>query len=214
VPFELVFFDLDGTLADTCIDIANGVNFALKGLGFKPLELERIRRHIGGGAKLLIQRCLPGIEEPLLEKAYQIFLRYYAEHLVDNTTLYPHVSDVLKQLKGLRKAVVTNKPEAMSKEILKHFGILGLFYRVAGGDTFIRKKPDPEPVLTLIQECNVKGEGCLMVGDTHADIQMARAARIKVCAVTYGYHGGMDLTGADFLADSFPQVGKIIMEGR
>jgi phosphoglycolate phosphatase len=208
--FSLIFFDLDGTIADTGIDILNGVNYAMEKVGFEKLSYEKVLSYIGGGARLLIQRCVSLEEGELLERAYQHFFEFYQWHLTDNTRLYPDVEITLAKLNGIIKTIVTNKPESMSKKILEVLGIARYFDKVVGGDTLSTKKPDPAQLLFLINEFGVPREKCLMVGDTQVDIETAKRAKVFSCAASYGYGYGQDLGNADFTIKSFKELWDIV----
>jgi phosphoglycolate phosphatase len=208
--FDLVIFDLDGTLADTALDIQNGVNYAMDRVGLKRFKFEEVLGYIGGGARALIQKCLSGRDLALLEEVYQHFLDYYKIHLLDNTRLYPDVEETLESLKGVIKAVVTNKPFLMSDEILSKLGVASHFKKILGGDSLPEKKPAPLPVLTLLEEFRIPKERALLVGDTLIDIETARRAGISSCVVLYGYNQGQDLSEADFLLKEFRRLKEII----
>jgi phosphoglycolate phosphatase len=109
--------------------------------------------------------------------------------MLENTALYPGVRESLDRLKseGVPMAVLTNKPVRFSEDILKGLGVGGHFFRVYGGNSFERKKPDPWGVEVLLAEAGVTKERALMVGDSAVDVFTARNAGIAVCGVTYGF---------------------------
>jgi len=215
MKFKLISFDLDGTVADTSIDIVNSVHYAMDKEGLPRLEFEKVISYVGRGAKILIQRCLnaTGGDDAKLEDVYQIFLKHYGKHLVDNTKLYPGVKKGLASLSDTIKVVVSNKPEKMSKKVLENLGVSCYFRKILGGDSFPTKKPSPEPILSLMKEFDIPREYVLMVGDSSIDIETAKNSGIAVCGVTYGYCKKEDLVSADFLANNFQEVCEVIKRG-
>lgn len=186
---RVLIFDLDGTLIDSKLDLALAVNATLTEFGFPELPQEEIFSYIGQGAPMLVRRALGHTDDDaLVEKALPFFLRYYREHMLDNTVAYPGVRAGLEQLArdGRILTVLTNKPERISREILAGLDLAGFFASVYGGNSFERKKPDPIGVETILRETGVGPDETLFVGDSEIDVQTARNAGVRVCGVNYG----------------------------
>ncbi len=198
--FKLLVFDLDGTIADTRVDLANAVNYALQRLGRTELSVAVIGNFVGDGLQKLMERSLnaTGGNTERLEDAVESFKSYYKEHLVDNTVLYPGVGEALKSIKEQELVVLTNKPRHYSIPILEHLGVSSLFKEVYGGDTFPVKKPDPFPLLEVIKRYGVEKNQTLMIGDSLIDVNTARSAGVLICAVSYGF------TDREKLASVYP----------
>jgi phosphoglycolate phosphatase len=191
---DLLIFDLDGTLIDSRLDLANAVNAMRAHLGMSPLTNERVYTYVGNGAPLLVRRALGEKEgeqadEPLFAQALAFFMEYYGAHDVDCTTLYPGVHESLDRLRaaGKRMAVLTNKPDRMSRHILEVLGVADYFLRIYGGNSFPQRKPNPIGVATLMRETGVDRTQTMMVGDSAVDVATARNAGIACCGVTYGF---------------------------
>jgi phosphoglycolate phosphatase len=187
---DLLIFDLDGTLIDSKLDLALAVNAARGHMGLGPLENERVYSYVGNGAPALLRRVLgPEASDEDVQRALDFFLAYYAEHKLDNTTLYPGVREALDRFRrhGVKMAVLTNKPVRVSKAILDGLGVGEHFFRVYGGNSFEQKKPDPIGVETILAESGAARGDTLMVGDSAVDIRTARNAGIQSCGVTYGF---------------------------
>ncbi len=187
---DLLIFDLDGTLVDSKLDLAQAVNATRRHMGMSPLDNERVYSYVGNGAPVLIRRAMGAqATEPEVQEALEFFLEYYREHYLDFTTLYPGVREALDRLRdgGKRMAVLTNKPVGISRAILDGLGVGGHFFQVYGGNSFDLKKPDPVGVHTLMREAGVPADRTLMIGDSGVDIQTARNAGIASCGVTYGF---------------------------
>lgn len=187
---DLLIFDLDGTLIDSKLDLALAVNATLAHMGMPPLEVDQVSTYVGNGAPVLIRRALgEQATEAEIEEALEFFLEYYRAHELDNTRLYPGVSQSLDRLyaAGKRLAVLTNKPVAMSRAIVEGLGVGARFFRVYGGNSFDFKKPHPVGVEALLTETGVGRARTLMIGDSSVDIQTARNAGVSSCGVTYGF---------------------------
>ncbi len=187
---RLLIFDLDGTLIDSRLDLANSVNAARDHLGMAPISNETVYTYVGNGVPALIKRSLgEGATEAELQVAQQFFLDYYRHHMLDFTTLYPGTKEALAALAeaGVKLAVLTNKPVRFSQAIIDGLGIAPLFVKVYGGNSFEQKKPHPIGIQTLISECQVTRENTVMIGDSAVDIQTARNASVRAWGVSYGF---------------------------
>jgi phosphoglycolate phosphatase len=187
---ELVIFDLDGTLIDSRLDLANAVNATRRHMGMPALANERVYTYVGNGAPVLVRRALgEGASDADVEQALEFFLDYYRHHDLDYTVLYAGVRETLDRLRsaGKRMAVLTNKPVRMSRHIVEGLGIKNHFFQVYGGNSFETKKPHPMGAEALMQEAGVPREDTLMVGDSAVDVQTARNAGIRCAGLTYGF---------------------------
>jgi phosphoglycolate phosphatase len=197
VGYELLVFDLDGTLIDSAPDISASLRRVLIRMGREPIPHERVVAAIGGGVKKLIERTTTPPFEPVVEA----FMAEYAAHLLDATALFPGVADTLARLPG-RKIVLSNKPERLSKQAVEGLGIGRHFEAVYGGDSFPVRKPDAE----CLRRATGGASGVLVVGDSGVDRETARNGGVPFCAVTYGYFKPGELDGADFRIDRFDQL--------
>ncbi len=205
---RLLVFDLDGTLVDSKVDLANAVNAALESFDLAPLPHPVIYSYVGDGASALILRALPKEKADVLPKVLDRFLAYYRRHLLDTTRAYPGVVEALRKWAGIyRMAVLTNKGVAMTREILSGLSLDGYFFDVRGGDSFRTRKPDPEGLLHILREAGVEAREAIMVGDSRNDVQAGMAAGAVTCGVTYGL-GTSGFAGhpPDFTVDRFPDL--------
>jgi phosphoglycolate phosphatase len=187
---DLLIFDLDGTLIDSRLDLANAVNATRAHMGMEALTNERVYSYVGNGAPVLIRRAMgEQATEAELQEALEFFLEYYRDHDLDFTTLYPGVKESLDRLlaAGKKMAVLTNKPVRMSRHIVEGLGVGNYFFQVYGGNSFEFKKPNPIGIEALMKEAGVNRAATLMVGDSYVDVQTARNAQVKCCGVTYGF---------------------------
>jgi phosphoglycolate phosphatase len=194
---DLLIFDLDGTLIDSQLDLANSVNAMLRHFGRNELSREVIANYIGDGAPMLLRRALGDPDDGrYMHEALDFFLQYYRAHKLDNTTLYPGMREALVAVRwsennGKRQermfAVLSNKPVGPSTKILEGLGIRDQFVQVYGGNSFPTKKPDPKGAMALLEETGTQPEEAIIIGDTEIDIITARNAGTWSCGVNYGF---------------------------
>lgn len=197
---RLLIFDLDGTLVDSETDLALSVNAVRAQMGFGPLPRATVASYVGQGVTVLMQRALGDqATTENLKKAVELFLAYYRLHMLDNTVPYPGVREALDALSDWKMAVLTNKPERFSRDLLAGLRMAGYFAFIYGGNSFAQKKPDPIGVVKLMDDMGFAKEQTLIVGDSDTDVMTARNAGVKVCGVSYGL-------GSRTLADTPPDA--------
>jgi len=185
--FDLILFDLDGTLIDSKVDIANSVNFTLSDLGLPQRTLEEIFSFVGDGVKQLLRLSVGEGNATQYEEALRIFRMHYLKHCLDNTQFYPKVREVLSHLDGRQCAVVTNKTLEYTLQIIQGLGAAGYFAAIESPRDSSELKPDPGMLLRVLESVHVPANRTLMVGDSTNDVRAAQAIGVKVCAVGYGY---------------------------
>lgn len=214
MPIKLIIFDLDGTLIDSSRDITDAINYAIRPYGLSPLTTKDTIKLVGEGISRLIEKLLsntpfPGNEE-VRKTVMDRFLEYYSNHLLDNTRDYPGVRYTLERLGDYKKAVISNKREALSRRILEGLGLSNFFDSIIGSDSTPVKKPSPLPILKVLAELDVKPQEAIMVGDSNLDIEAGRAAGLRTVSVTYGYRPYEMIKDADFVIDRIGDLEEII----
>jgi phosphoglycolate phosphatase len=193
MPPPIIVFDLDGTLIDTAPDLIDTLDFILAREGLPLVPYAEARKLIGGGAKMMIERALQTdgrIGTPAAhDQLYGEFVAHYAGRLADRSRPFPGVEAALDALaaRGHRLAVCTNKLEWLSQRLLDALGLTAYFAAICGQDTFGVQKPDPEMLRRTIARAGGRPERAVMVGDSATDIKTARAARVPVVGVDFGY---------------------------
>ena len=203
-------FDLDGTLVHTAPDITRALNVLLAGRGLACVGIAQVSQWVGTGAKELIRTALAAQHLTLPEHELDALLAQYAEYYEANavvdSVLYPAARATVEALaeRGDQLAIVTNKLSAVARQVLIHFGLDTYFPVLVGGADVAAGKPDPAPLLEACRRLNVAPTRCIMVGDSVNDVRAARAAGMRVIAVTYGYNHGQPISVAepDRLVDS------------
>ena len=185
---KLLIFDLDGTLVDSCRDLATAVNLMRRHFQLPPLPVGTITGYVGNGVRMLVARALEGTAVNI-DEALRIQGPLYRAHVTDETTLYPGVLEGLRQLRaeGHVLAVATNKPAEATELILKHFGIWDWFISVLAGGSFPVLKPDPDMVFHIMDKAGIGPDDTWVVGDNYTDLECARRAGARSIFLAYGY---------------------------
>ena len=210
----LLVFDLDGTLIDSSRDLCASINATLAHLGRLPLPPSLISSFIGDGAAALVQRALQAgakaggsqdsmdVQTELFSDAFAYFLSFYRLHKLDTTVCYPGVLEALTTIRErhprLPLAVLTNKPVNPSREICAALGLSQFFFANYGGDSFSAKKPSAEGLFAVMDEARalhaegskasreLHADGVVMIGDSAADVLVARACGARSVGCLYG----------------------------
>ncbi|WP_336966728.1 HAD family hydrolase [Sphingobium aquiterrae] len=207
--FEIVGFDLDGTLLDTGGDLGAAVNYALARIDRPPFPISDIRPFVGQGAKVMLERALAasgGSTAALVEECLPVLLDYYAQNLAVHTVPYPGLVVALDSLaaKGVKLAICTNKVERFAVPLMHQIGLADRFACIIGGDTVGVTKPDPAPIHEMIARAG--GGRTAFVGDTINDIAGAKNAGAASVAVSFGFDPDVSALGADAVIHHFDEL--------
>jgi len=197
---DLLVFDLDGTLVRSGDDLAASVNYTLKTLGLPIRAPETVRGFVGDGVKTLMKKALGPDALEHFDRAMDLFSAYYAEHLLDRTTLYPDVPSVLDYFERKDKVIVTNKLHGFTLQITKGLGIADRFLEIIGEDSTPFKKPDPRLLQLVMAKWGGTPERTVVIGDGVNDILLGRNAGALSCAFLNG------ITGRDKLLALAPDL--------
>jgi phosphoglycolate phosphatase len=214
--FDVVLLDLDGTLADTRLDLVGSTNHVRRNFGLSPLAAREVTGLVGHGARVLVERALGVERKELHDEGVRRFLEHYTEHCLDHTRPYAGMAEMIDSAAplGVRFAVITNKPEALSRRILAGLDLLQDLVDVVGGDTFPERKPHPRGVEHLLTRCGAERSQALLVGDSAVDVATGRAARIAMCGVLWGFDPeGLLANPPELLARDAAELGRIIRDG-
>jgi phosphoglycolate phosphatase len=212
-----IVFDLDGTLVDTAPDLIATLNLILTREGLPQMPYDAARRLIGGGARGMIERALRAearqCSKAEIDRMFGAFIEHYAAHIADASRPFPQLEASLDRLaaKGRRLAVCTNKFEWLSVRLLDTLGLARHFAAICGQDTFGVMKPDPKILLETILRAGGNPADAIMVGDSGTDVRTARAARVPVIAVDFGYSEvPIETLGPDRLIGSYADLGTAV----
>ena len=188
---QAFIFDLDGTLLDTLGDLAASVNYALKACDMPQHSIDDVRRFVGNGVRLLMERAVPdGAANPRFEEAFTTFRQHYLEHSLDTTRPYDGIMEMLQALRsrGFRTAVVSNKFYAATQELCQHFFADSIEVAIGEHEAEgIRKKPAPDTVNEALRQLGVSREHAVYVGDSDVDVATAAARGMPCISVLWGF---------------------------
>lgn len=193
---RLMIYDLDGTLVDTGEDIVQSVNHMLGQLDRGSMAREAVIRCIGRGLRVLVASCLKTDDSESIEEGMRIYRAHYKTHLLDHTVLYPSAKRLLEQFKDRTQAVLTNKPNPFTQEILRGLGVAGYFVEVIAGNGGYPRKPDPTAVRALMEKNHMAAHDVVMVGDSPIDVETGRNAGVLTVAVTHGFGDAAELVSS------------------
>jgi len=211
-----VLFDLDGTLVDSAPDIADACNELLKRHGLAALSLEQVRSMIGNGIQKLVERAFYAqkislTQQALAERSAEM-MSIYSNNLTNKTCPMPGAEALIAHLhgRGVRIAIVTNKPAQLSQKIVDHFCWQDYVSAVVGGDTLPNKKPAPDMLIYACEQMSVNVSRSIMVGDSPADIDAAIAASMVSVAICGGYTNiPTEQLGADATLESLDALHSV-----
>ncbi len=189
MKYELVIFDLDGTILDTLEDLTDSVNHALKKYGYPVRTIEEIRSFVGNGLLMLARRAIaPETDETVIQEVLAEQKAYYKEHCSDKTRPYEGIVELLGGLKeaGCKLAVVSNKAD-YAVQILCEQYFPGIFHMAVGEKENVRKKPAPDSVNAVLEELQVDRSRAVYVGDSEVDIETAQNAGLEAVLVSWGF---------------------------
>ena len=213
MSFDFLIFDLDGTLVNSQKDLTFSINCVRKDYGFEELSVEQVRSYLGSGVNALMSKAIPDVASVSLQEVVGKFEFYYGQHLTDKTVLFNGVKEMLETLKSKKKAILSNKTEDFSCEIVKRLDIFNYFVKVWGGDSIDVKKPDPKTVLDLIKLTESDISKTVMIGDSANDFLVAKAARIPSIAVMYGFSDVSQIKqyDPDFVVETAQDIVDIVL---
>jgi len=210
MKYDAILFDMDGTLLDSLDDLMDATNAILARHGYPLRSREEIRGFVGNGAAMLIRRAVPrGTDEETIARCLAEYKPYYQAHSCIKTKPYEGIPELLKTLKaeGVKLAVVSNKPDATTKDLSGRF--FGDTMTLALGDGMgLAKKPAPDMVLRAVEELGTERGRALYVGDSEVDVATAENAKLDLIAVSWGFRGREKLTeaGAKTVVDTASEL--------
>ena len=192
--FDLVIFDLDGTLIDTRFDLTTAVNEMLSSYGLPLKSVDEVTGMVGDGIRVLVERSLDTMDADI-DEAIKRFWGSYRTHLLDRSRPYPGVEELLTSLGSRKKAVLTNKSYEFTRALTDGLGLTGRFQCIVGPDSTVRMKPHTDGLCRILHETDTPANRAIMVGDGRNDILVARKAGLASVWASYGFCGREKLGG-------------------
>ena len=195
--FKAVLFDLDGTLLNTLIDLADAMNAALVHFGFPPHPVDAYKYFIGDAVETEAKRAMPESagDPQTIKKVAELSEQIYDKSWHKNTRPYPGIPDLLSNLtkRGLPMAILSNKPDHFTKIMVEKLLPAGAFEIVQGALPDVPVKPDPTSALQIAKGLSTLPEQFLYLGDTNTDMKTAVAAGMFSLGCLWGYRTADEL---------------------
>ena len=212
---KAVIFDLDGTLLDTLTDIMESVNKVLKKYQFPTHDLEAYKYFIGSGIGVLTQKSFP---QNLSAEDFELYLSEvmieYESRQTLKTQPYSGIIEMLESLnhKGIKIAILSNKPDAFAKPTVEHFFPNIKFEVVFGSREHVNRKPAPDAVFEILDLLHLEKEDCFFVGDTSTDIRTGVSAGLQTIGVSWGFRTVKELknAGATYIIDTPEEIFSLL----
>jgi phosphoglycolate phosphatase len=197
MTYKGVMFDLDGTLLDTITDLATSANTVLTRLGFSAHPVASYKQFVGDGIAMLTCRALPeNKRDEATVRSCTAAIRYeYTLRCKDATIVYDGIHELLGTLmkSGYILAVLSNKPDALTKHLIHHYFPEIRFAGIFGERDNVPHKPDPTAALEILTNLGVEPEQCVYLGDSKTDMETAVAAGMYPVGVLWGFRGAQEL---------------------
>jgi phosphoglycolate phosphatase len=205
---RLIVYDLDGTLVDTAEDITRAVNYMLEHFNHPPLPRKAVLQYVGYGLHHLIKECLKINDPVAIERGIDRYAEYYTDHLLDYSRLYPLAQDVLDYFKDRTQAVITNKPNPYSLNILTGLGVADYFREIIAGEDGYPSKPNPTGLQAIMERAGATPQQTLLIGDSPVDVETGRNAGVLTVVMTHGFVGEQELAAAqpDIMVRHFEEL--------
>lgn len=214
---KIAVFDLDGTLVNSLMDLAQSVNKGLKAAGLEKRPIENFNHYVGDGREVMIKRAMGSYadDEKKLGIVRDTFNSEYKIHCNDNTCAYDGCAKLLKSLddNGIKTAVLSNKPDEFVGRILSKVYPEHSFTEAWGKKPEYKIKPDGEALLAMLQKHGITKDECIYIGDSDVDVYTAQNSGVKMAGVEWGFRGREELlsTGAPFVAASADELLEYIL---
>lgn len=201
MKYDIVIFDLDGTLLNTIGDLAASVDYVMRSRNLPEHTDAEYRQMVGGGIKRLVERALPAelaMDEAYVEECVMQFRRYYVDNIDRHTVPYEGMLELLRTLRdrGVMVAVASNKFQHGTERLIAKFFSDIDFVAVEGNREGAPLKPDPMIVHNILAKASVDRARAVMVGDSAIDIRTAQAAGIDSIGVAWGFRFADELFDA------------------
>lgn len=216
MKYEAILFDLDGTLLDTALDLADATNYVLKKHNVAPISDAQAKKYASDGMRALLKS---GIDEEKWEQ-YDFeemrleFLEYYNTHINVRTVFFKDMDKLLNALNqnNIKVGIVTSKPDHLANLLLRKFKEFNFISEIVGCDLLTKSKPDPEPLLYTCNKLNVDPKKCVYIGDHIRDIEAGKNANMDTILAKWGYIKEEDLHSfkATYIAEDVAHLAKII----
>jgi len=213
MKIDLIIFDLDGTLVNSIPDLTNAINHVATHNNMAVYSEIEVSEIVGSGITKLIERAFNVNKDDLSFSQYlDSFINFYSQNHSHHSHLYNNVKETLEHFKSKKLAILSNKLQPFTKQIVVDLNINNYFDLVIGATKDLAKKPSAEPINYILQKLKIEPAAAIMIGDSEPDILAARSAGIHSVAVTYGYRSRLQLEkhNPDFIIDDINELTEIV----
>ena len=216
MSIKAVLFDLDGTLADTALDLGGALNTMLREQGLPEVSMDEIRPVASHGASGLLKLGMNlDKTDPNHARLRQQYLDTYETCFDKDTVLFEGIDDLVQAIhaRGLKWGIITNKPHTFTHRLVPQLGFSVAPDVVVSGDTTAEAKPSTKPMFYACEQIDIAPEACLYVGDAERDMQAGKNAGMKTVLVSWGYIHADDKTEewpADSVIDTPEQLLQLL----
>ena len=210
--FELVIFDLDGTLLNTIDDICESLNLALSENNLPTVTINECKYMVGSGVKVLIEKAVKGHNE-VYDEVMNKYLYHYELMQKNKTKPYEGINEVIEYLNNnnIKVAILSNKPHEDTLRVVDYYFGLDKFAYVLGKKATNRPKPEIDGCIEILEALDIKGK-VLYIGDTGVDMKTAITAKFVAVGVTWGFRLKSELSEANYIIDEPSAIISIIEE--
>ena len=212
--YELVIFDLDGTLLNTIDDICESINLALNENNLPTVTLDECKYMVGSGVKVLVEKAIRGNNDAF-DDVMNKYLYYYELKQKNKTKPYDGIKELISALnaRNIKIAILSNKPHEDTLRVVDYYFGLDNFTYVLGKKVNNRPKPEIDGCKEILNALSVKGQ-VLYVGDTAIDVMTAITANFVAVGVTWGFRLKEELMAANYIIDEPKEILAIIEDKR
>lgn len=215
--YNLCVFDMDGTFVNSIGDISDAMNRSLIRLGYAPYEESKYQRMVGDGMRVLCKRALPNNDERELEKLISLYKEDYLNNCCVKTLPYEGMVDLVSEIKtkGIKAAILSNKPHAQVQEIVSKLFEKDLFDEVIGQSEAFPPKPEPSSLFYIMKKYDVLPQNTVYVGDSDVDVFLGKKAGVRTVGVEWGFRGREELinAGADVVVKNAGELKEVLISG-
>ena len=214
MKYELIIFDMDGTILDTLEDLKNSMNYTLRMFHMPERSLDEIRSFVGNGIRRLIEQAVvAGTSEDKITEIHKKFMEHYEIHCADFTKPYDGMCELIANLRkqGYKTAVVSNKADAAVRDLCVQY-FPKLFDLAIGEKPDLARKPAPDMVNLALQQLQISKERAVYVGDSDVDVATAKNSNLDLIAVDWGFRSRECLLaqGADIIISHPSEILELV----
>ena len=213
MKIELIVFDFDGTIADTCHTIVATIQSTMRIMNLPVADIDTCKSTIGLPLKSCFAQIYPHLDDDVLDKCTATYCDIFNKNKeLIPPSLFPNVKSTLHTFNdlGITLSVASSRSYGSLGELIEKLGIGNYISYVVGADNVAKAKPAPDPVLKTLQALNIKAENAIVVGDMPVDIMMGSSAHTLTCGITYGNSSRQQLAAkADYIIDDISQLLKL-----